>query len=169
MLPCSLLCSQWRVSGAAAVLGPRAYIPAPMGVRTSRFNTSWVKRLWSNLQAADRGNFASRLSHSCGPNCRNVAVVVGSRRITNALFTSRPVAAGEELSWDYACVTESEREFRAAICLCGSHACRGSFLYYANSTTFQQVITNTRNRLQAVGTSTTRENLRAVGRCFVSM
>ena len=91
------------------------------------------------MQAADRGNFASRLSHSCGPNCRNVAVVVGSNRITNALFTIRDIEAGEELSWDYACVTESEPEFRAAICLCASPACRGSFLYYSNSSTFQMV------------------------------
>ena len=91
------------------------------------------------VQAADRGDFASRLSHSCGPNCRNVAVVVAGSRITNALFTIEDIAAGEELCWDYACVTESEREYRAAICLCASLCCRGSFLYYANSTTFQGV------------------------------
>ena len=91
------------------------------------------------VQAADRGNFASRLSHSCGPNCRNVAGVVAGSRITNALFTVEDIAAGEELCWDYACVTESEREYRAAICLCATPACRGSFLYYANSTTFQGV------------------------------
>ena len=47
---------------------------------------------------------------------------------------------GEELCWDYASVTESEREFRAAICLCGSSKCRGSFLYYANSATFTEVM-----------------------------
>jgi len=91
------------------------------------------------VQAADRGNFASRLSHSCGPNCRNVATTVGGARITNALFTTRHIAAGEELCWDYACVTESEKEFRAAVCLCGTPTCRGSFLYFANSSTFQMV------------------------------
>ena len=49
-----------------------------------------------------------------------MAVDVGGGRITNALFTTRDIEAGEELSWDYACVTESEPEFRAAICLCAS-------------------------------------------------
>ena len=45
-------------------------------------------------------------------------------RLTIALYTMRQVAFGEELTFDYASVTESEREFRAAICLCGSQLCR---------------------------------------------
>lgn len=31
---------------------------------------------------------------------------------------------GEELTFDYCSVTESEREFREAICLCGTSNCR---------------------------------------------
>ena len=45
---------------------------------------------------------------------------------------------GEELTFDYACVTESEREFKAATCLCGTRACRGSFLGFSGSRAFMQ-------------------------------
>ena len=45
-------------------------------------------------------------------------------RLTIAVYTLRTVAYGEELTFDYASVTESEREFRAAICLCGTQLCR---------------------------------------------
>lgn len=37
---------------------------------------------------------------------------------------------GEELTLDYGQETESEKEHRAAVCLCGADACRGSFLTY---------------------------------------
>lgn len=49
------------------------------------------------------------------------------------------VPSGEELTFDYSSVTESEKEFRSAICLCGTRNCRGSYLYYAGSTAFMQV------------------------------
>ena len=48
------------------------------------------------------------------------------------------VLHGEELTFDYACVTESEREFKAATCLCGTRACRGSFLGFSGSRAFMQ-------------------------------
>ena len=38
-----------------------------------------------------------------------------------------------------AVVTEDKAEYARAVCLCGSHYCRGSFLFFANSQTFQQV------------------------------
>jgi hypothetical protein len=46
---------------------------------------------------------------------------------------------GEELTFDYSSVTESEREFRAATCLCGTHHCRGSYLYYSGASAFNNV------------------------------
>lgn len=46
---------------------------------------------------------------------------------------------GEELTFDYACVTESEREFKAATCLCATRGCRGSFLGFSGSRAFMQV------------------------------
>ncbi len=53
---------------------------------------------------------------------------------------ARPYAhAGEELTFDYRSVTESEKEYREAICLCGTRSCRGSYLYYSGSDAFTQV------------------------------
>lgn len=60
-------------------------------------------------------------------------------RLTIAVYTLRYVCPGEELTFDYACVTESEKEFRTAICLCGTRNCRGSFLTFAGSRAFMQV------------------------------
>lgn len=50
---------------------------------------------------------------------------------------------GEELTLDYKAETESEKEPRHAICLCGASHCRGSFLYHTNTanTPQQQVHT----------------------------
>lgn len=36
----------------------------------------------------------------------------------------RQVYEGEELTFDYSSVTESEKEFREAICLCSTRNCR---------------------------------------------
>ncbi|KAK9818057.1 hypothetical protein WJX72_006388 [[Myrmecia] bisecta] len=98
------------------------------------------------VEAAQKASFASRLSHSCTPNCHTMSLAVDGR-LTIGIFTSRDVAVGEELSWDYACVTESEREYRSAICMCGTRSCRGSFLYYANSSSFQAVMSKRHNFL----------------------
>lgn len=98
------------------------------------------------VEAANRGNFASRLCHSCKPNCRMLSLTAEGK-ITNAIFTLRHVDQGEELTWDYSCVTESEKEYRAAICLCGTESCRGSFLHFAHSSAFQDVMSKKHNFL----------------------
>lgn len=77
-----------------------------------------------------RSNFVSRLNHSCDPNCRSITVVAGGR-LTLGVWTTRPVAAGEELTLDFAGETEIEREAQLAVCLCGAASCRQSFLYLA--------------------------------------
>lgn len=41
---------------------------------------------------------------------------------------------------DYYSITTSEVEWRAAICLCGSLSCRGSFLHFATQDDLQQVL-----------------------------
>ncbi|KDD72435.1 hypothetical protein H632_c3349p0, partial [Helicosporidium sp. ATCC 50920] len=91
------------------------------------------------IDGASKATFASRVSHSCAPNCA-ASVVACTGRLTIALHTVREVKEGEELTFDYCSVTESERELREAICLCGSVHCRGSYLYYAGSRTFQTVM-----------------------------
>jgi [histone H3]-lysine4 N-trimethyltransferase ATXR3 len=98
------------------------------------------------VDAAAKGAFASRMSHSCTPNCQAVVMACGGR-LTIALYTLRHVHEGEELTFDYSSVTESEKEFRDAICLCGTHMCRGSYLYFTGSRAFMQVMTRKHNML----------------------
>ena len=66
------------------------------------------------VEAAHRCTFASRLSHSCAPNCHTVVVSVGGK-LTIAQYATRKIEYGEELCWNYSCVTESEKEYRAAM------------------------------------------------------
>jgi len=80
------------------------------------------------VDAVQKGNFVSRLSHSCSPNCRSVTVIVDGR-LTVGVWTTCDVAVGEELTVDFAGETDVEREGNAAVCLCGSALCRGTFLY----------------------------------------
>jgi SET domain-containing protein len=75
------------------------------------------------IDAATKGAPASRMSHSCTPNCQAIVMACGGR-LTIALYTVRHVHEGEELTFDYSSVTESEKEFRDAICLCSTRNCR---------------------------------------------
>lgn len=68
-------------------------------------------------------------------------MMTAGKRLTIAVYTLRHINKGEELTFDYSSVTESEKEFKAAVCLCGTSACRGSFLYFAGSKAFMQVCT----------------------------
>lgn len=98
------------------------------------------------VDAAAKGAVASRMSHSCTPNCQAV-VMACNGRLTIALYTLRHVHPGEELTFDYSSVTESEKEFRQAICLCGTHMCRGSYLYFTGSRAFMQILSKHHNIL----------------------
>lgn len=71
------------------------------------------------VDAAPAGSLASRLSHSCTPNCQAV-IMAAAGRLTVAIFTLRWIAPGEELTFDYSSVTESDAEYRTAVCLCGA-------------------------------------------------
>lgn len=88
-----------------------------------------------------KGNYVSRFSHSCNPNCATVLFKAGGRLVIG-MFVIRDVKCGEELTFDYNSVTESADEYKNAVCLCGDQSCRGSFLYYGGSDTFQQVISD---------------------------
>jgi hypothetical protein len=68
------------------------------------------------------------------------AIVVScGGKLTVALYTIRDVAPGEELTFDYSSVTESEDEFKQAFCMCSTRHCRGSYLYYTGSKAYMQV------------------------------
>jgi hypothetical protein len=93
-----------------------------------------------------RGNIASRLSHSCTPNCATVVVSIeGHYKI--AVFALRDIAYGEELTFDYGAFTEDKLEHEQATCLCGSHNCRGAFLQYSNDKYFQVIMSAHQNTL----------------------
>lgn len=85
-----------------------------------------------HVDASQKGNFTARMAHSCMPTCKAITIVAGGRLVVG-IYTTRPVAEGEELTLDYRAETESEKEPRHAICLCGSRDCRGSFLYHTNT------------------------------------
>jgi hypothetical protein len=68
------------------------------------------------------------------------AVVISSGgKLTVALYTLRHIAPGEELTFDYSSVTEDEKEFKVAYCMCSTRHCRGSYLTYTGSKAYMQV------------------------------
>lgn len=91
------------------------------------------------VEAMHKGSFASRLSHSCEPNCQTVTFAQNGK-LSLGMFTTKDIACGEEMTWDYSCITESAEEYRSGFCLCSSPGCRGSFLTYAGSGAFTAVV-----------------------------
>ena len=91
------------------------------------------------VEAMHKGSFASRLSHSCEPNCQTVTFTKDGK-LTLGMFTVRDIAYGEEMTWDYSCITESAEEYRTGFCLCSSPGCRGSFLTYAGNGAFTAIV-----------------------------
>ena len=90
-----------------------------------------------------KANFPSRLSHSCDPNCENKVVSVnwqGKQCVRVAMRTTRFINPGEELTFDYCAVSDSEAEVRWATCLCGTEKCRGSLFSLSNRKMFLQIM-----------------------------
>ncbi|XP_074355516.1 histone-lysine N-methyltransferase ATXR3-like isoform X1 [Apium graveolens] len=91
------------------------------------------------VDAMHKANYASRICHSCSPNCEaKVTAVDGQYQI--GIYTLRPIGYGEEVTFDYNSVTESREEYEASVCLCGSHVCRGSYLNLTGEGAFQKVL-----------------------------
>ncbi len=75
------------------------------------------------------GSFSSRLSHSCNPNCQTMIKVKQSTQdYSIGMFATKDIKFGEELCFNYCSVTESEKEFQSAVCLCGTTECSGRYL-----------------------------------------
>ena len=79
-----------------------------------------------------KGNFASRLSHSCDPNCGTVTTISNGIYIIS-MYAMKDISFGEELTFDYCSFTEDLNECRKAVCLCGTQNCRGSYLEFSKS------------------------------------
>ncbi|KAL3647172.1 hypothetical protein CASFOL_008140 [Castilleja foliolosa] len=91
------------------------------------------------VDAMHKANYASRICHSCRPNCEaKVTAVDGQYQI--GIYSVRPIAYGEEITFDYNSVTESKEEYEASVCLCGNQVCRGSYLNLTGEGAFQKVL-----------------------------
>ena len=90
------------------------------------------------VDASQKCNMGSCCSHSCNPNLTS-NIVARNGKLTIALTTTRHIFPGEELTMNYSAITSSEMEWRAAICLCGTSECRGSFLSFSTDEDLQQV------------------------------
>ncbi|KAM7275665.1 hypothetical protein ACFE04_017531 [Oxalis oulophora] len=91
------------------------------------------------VDAMHKANYASRICHSCRPNCEaKVTAVNGQYQI--GVYTVRGIQYGEEITFDYNSVTESKEEYEASVCLCGSQVCRGSYLNLTGEGAFQKVL-----------------------------
>ncbi|KAK9155920.1 hypothetical protein Sjap_003400 [Stephania japonica] len=91
------------------------------------------------VDAMHKANYASRICHSCRPNCEaKVTAVDGHYQI--GVHTLRPIGFGEEITFDYNSVTESKEEHEESVCLCGSQVCRGSYLNFTGDGAFLMVL-----------------------------
>ncbi|XP_050381962.1 histone-lysine N-methyltransferase ATXR3 [Argentina anserina] len=91
------------------------------------------------VDAMHKANYASRICHSCRPNCEaKVTAVDGRYQI--GIYTVRKIQHGEEITFDYNSVTESKEEYEASVCLCGSQVCRGSYLNLTGEGAFLKVL-----------------------------
>ncbi|KAM5580749.1 histone-lysine N-methyltransferase ATXR3 [Rosa sericea] len=91
------------------------------------------------VDAMHKANYASRICHSCRPNCEaKVTAVDGRYQI--GIYTVRKIQYGEEITFDYNSVTESKEEYEASVCLCGSQVCRGSYLNLTGEGAFLKVL-----------------------------
>jgi hypothetical protein len=71
--------------------------------------------------------------------CENrVTAVKGNYMI--GVYTLRKIEFGEELTFDYCCVTESKDEHDSSVCLCGSQGCKGSYLCYTGPGAYDEVL-----------------------------
>ena len=93
-----------------------------------------------------KGNFASRMSHSCNSNCNTVLMAANSQYIIG-MYATKNIEFGEELTFNYNSVTEKRKEYQDAICLCGSYFCRGHYLIFSESMTLTEVLAKHHNFL----------------------
>ena len=86
-----------------------------------------------------KGNFASRMSHSCIPNC-NTVLMISNNKYAIGMYAMKDITYDEELTFDYNSITENQKEYQMAICLCSSYFCRGHYLILSNSMIFTEII-----------------------------
>ena len=76
-----------------------------------------------------KGHYGSRFSHSCEPNCGTVPMIANGK-YSIGMYAMKDIKYGEELTFDYCSITESEKELKNSKCLCGEYLCKGYYLGY---------------------------------------
>lgn len=79
-----------------------------------------------------KGNYGSRLSHSCNPNCGTVSMV-SEGKYTIGMYALKDINYLEELTFDYNSFTESKEEHLKSVCLCSSSICNSYYLALAKN------------------------------------
>eukprot|EP01084_Bolivina_argentea_P152669 266279_1 len=95
------------------------------------------------IDPSKKGNYASRLSHSCSPNCISITMGIingNDNKYNIGVYASKNIKYGEELCFNYNSVTENEKEWKDSVCLCGMNNCAGQFLMYAGTNLYTQVL-----------------------------
>ncbi|MCC7006482.1 MAG: SET domain-containing protein-lysine N-methyltransferase [Ottowia sp.] len=77
------------------------------------------------------GNIARWINHACQPNCEAREINNGDNAPRVFIFALTPIAAGDELFYDYGLVVEGRKTKKLKLkyaCYCGDEACRGTML-----------------------------------------
>ncbi|KAJ2023179.1 hypothetical protein IWW39_001607 [Coemansia spiralis] len=85
-----------------------------------------------SIDAKTHGNISRFFNHSCGPNMRTRSIYVEHRdpRLHRlAIFATRDIKAGEELTIDYSPSAVEGESVKGDPCHCGSSKCR-KFMYF---------------------------------------
>lgn len=61
-----------------------------------------------------------------------IKVKQASKDYSIGMFAAKDINFGEELCFNYCSVTESEKEFETAVCLCSTYECTGKYLQLAS-------------------------------------
>jgi len=52
------------------------------------------------IDPINKGNYSSRFSHSCDPNCGTITTIANGKYCV-AMYALKPISCGEELTFDY--------------------------------------------------------------------
>ncbi|KAL3095625.1 hypothetical protein niasHT_024451 [Heterodera trifolii] len=77
------------------------------------------------IDARHKGNISRFINHSCEPNLSLQIVRLGRQCPSLAMFASRDIQSGEELSYSYGFLAGTDGSFSGKACLCGASSCMG--------------------------------------------
>ena len=83
------------------------------------------------IDGAVDGNIARWINHACQPNCEAREINNGHNTARVFIFALTPIAAGNELFYDYGLVVEGRKTKKLKLkyaCYCGGEGCRGTML-----------------------------------------